>query len=94
VNAVPIRERLEITIHRFTLSRSKPWQAKSDARKLRYLNCLLLAVISLTDGPDLPISIYEADELDEPIIVDDNSDQPIFIDGSDDEMDLDDDNSS
>jgi hypothetical protein len=64
-----------------------------DAGKLRYLACLLLAAIPLTDGPGLPISIYEADEPAECIIVDDNGGQVIVIDSSDDEMGLDDDDS-
>ena len=52
-----------------------------------------MAALPLTDGPDLPILIYEADEPAESIIVDDNGGQAIVIDSSDDEMGLDDDNS-
>lgn len=77
------------TIHCFTLPRSKPWQAKCNAEKLRYSACHLLAAIPRTDRLDLPISIYEADESAEFIIVDDNGGQAIIIDSSDDEMCLD-----
>ncbi|KAL5397722.1 hypothetical protein PMIN03_012852 [Paraphaeosphaeria minitans] len=55
----------------------------------KYLACLLLAAKPLRDGPDLPISIYEADGPAESIIVGDNGDHPIVID-SDDEMGSDD----
>ena len=66
---------------------------KSDTRKLRYITYLLLAVIPLTHGLDLPTLIYGADKSAEPIIIDDNGGQPIFIDSSDDEMGSDDDDS-
>ncbi|KAL5396601.1 hypothetical protein PMIN03_012953 [Paraphaeosphaeria minitans] len=55
----------------------------------KYLACLLLAAKPLTDGPDLPILIYEADGSAESIIVGDNGGHPIVID-SDDEKGSDD----
>ena len=52
-----------------------------------------MTAILLIDGPDLPISIYEADEPAGFIIVDDNGGQAIVIDSSDNEMSLGDDDS-